>query len=256
MRRNTSDLGQFDEAVLFVADSRFVYPTRPSAERNFDEAMKIWPFPQLRMIAGFAGEVELAETCLEIIGERIVLNEPHDARDLGELIQEVLRERWPKRRSKMELQLLFGFCDPEGRAELIKFRSETRFAPLHLFGVQTIGNADLGTRFLDVVRRELTKRLEDRKVESQPGAWATILTGVLFEIIQALPEDAPVGGKPVCVFVDKTRIHGWGVKRSRDGVSFEKITLDHLVAKRYKQIHNRPTGSKHIVWEEVPLEVD
>lgn len=247
MRALAEATGGAEEALIFASDTRHTYPSPYPA---VDTATKIFPFIQSNILTAYTGEAGLGETCMEIIGERVLTDGLTTSEQVGRLAQEVLADKWPTRVvSNMQLIVVIGLCDPAGHADLIKLGSENSFVPLSLYGAHAIGEPTPCQSFLARLDRSLDERHERGAVVAEPRAWATIVGGALYETIEAQPPDASVGGKIQCFILDAKGIHGWGVSRTRDGQHLEKISLEYTDADTFKKRHRiRPATKNPMDW--------
>jgi hypothetical protein len=255
MRALAEATGGADEALIFASDTRHTYTGALGA---VDTATKIFPFIQSKVLAAYTGEAGVGETCMEIIGERILLDGLTTSEAVGKLAQEVLVEKWPTRAVRnMQLIMVIGLCDAAGHADLIKLGSENGFVPLSLFGAHAIGEPAACETFLARLDRSLDERYKRGAVVAEPRAWATIVGGALYETIKAQPPDSTVGGKIQCYILDAKGIHGWGVSRTRDGQHLDKVSLEFPYADTYKKRHGiRPSTKNPLEWREVDNPTD
>jgi hypothetical protein len=255
MRGLAEATGGAEEALIFASDTRHTYPSPFPA---VDTATKIFPFIQSNVLAAYTGEAGVGETCMEIIGERILLDGLKTSEALGKLAQEVLLDKWPTREVRnMQLIMVIGLCDVTGHADLIKLGSENSFVPLSLYGAHAIGEPTACAAFLARLDRSLDERYERGAVVAEPRAWATITGGALYETIEAQPSNATVGGKIQCYILDAKGIHYWGVSRTRDGHQLEKISLEFPDADTYKKRHGkRPATKNPMEWRVVDSPTD
>lgn len=241
MRALAEGTGGTEEALIFASDTRHTYRTGV-----IDVAAKIFPFVQSNVLIAYSGEAELAETCIELIGERTVLGGETSSDDVGRLAQGILSDRWPTRRVRdMQLIMFIGICNAQGAADLLKLGSESEFAPLSLYGAHAIGQSKACDTFLQRLDRSVEKRYERGAVVAEPRAWATIIGGALFETIEAQPENSTVGGKVQCYILDSKGIHGWGIARKRVEQKLEKVSLKHTDAQTYKEKWGKRPAAKH-----------
>lgn len=154
------------EAVILASDSRFSRKLPCGYVPSSNIGTKLF---KLGRDAGavYAGISEVGEKCLDELRWKLSRQRTPNSRQSRELakrtFQDVYKHYLATERLKPDdapLYILIGTCDTRGQAELYRFSYAANFNPEPITGLKALGWPDTVSRFDNLLKNELQKKVE------------------------------------------------------------------------------------------------